>query len=96
MDHLTALATDVAARIRRTQAAVDELQRRLPRPGSQVSSSGDEVVVSVNEHGRLVELQLASGLTARMTCAALECLINDTLRTAVDLAVRTDRRLMSA
>jgi hypothetical protein len=96
MDHLTDLTTDVAARIERAQAAVDELQRRLPRPGVQVSSTGDEVVVSVNEHGRLVELQLASGLTARVTCEALECLINDTLRTAVGLAVRTKRRLMSA
>jgi hypothetical protein len=96
MDHLTDLATEVAARIERTHAAVDELQQRVPSPGVRVSSTGDEVVVSVNEHGRLVGLQLASGLTARVTCEALECLINDTLCTAIDLAVRTERRLMSA
>ena len=96
MNHLTDLATEVAARIRRTQAAVDELQRRSPSPDVRASSRGGEVVVSVNERGRLVGLQLAPGLTSRMTCEALECLLNDTLRTAVDRTTRTERRRRSA
>src|SRR6478735_2856054 len=53
-----------------------------------------EVVVSVDRHGRLMSLQLASSSTARFTCEALECLINDTVRAAVDLAVRPDRQLV--
>jgi YD repeat-containing protein len=44
------------------------------------------VAVSVNEQGRLVSLQLAPGVTTRLTCDALECLINDTLRVAIELA----------
>ena len=43
-----------------------------------------------------MSLQLASSSTARFTCEALECLINDTVRAAVDLAVRPDRQLVSA
>lgn len=85
-DHLTALNTEIAARIGRTQASVAELQRRLPSVGVRVSSAGGEVVVSVNEQGRLMALQLESDLTDRVSCDALEGLINNTLRVAVDLA----------
>lgn len=76
MDHL---AVQVAARICRVRTAVGELQRRLPNTDVQVSSDNGEVVVSVDRHGRLVALHLASDSTARFTCEALECLINDTL-----------------
>ena len=85
-DHLSALTTEIADRIGRTQASVAELQRRLPSVGVRVSSAGGEVVVSVNEQGRLMALQLESDLTDRVSCDALESLINNTLRVAVDLA----------
>jgi hypothetical protein len=96
MDHVAGLATQVADRIGRIRAGVDELHRRSPSTEVRVSSAGGEVVVSVDRHGRLMSLQLASGSTARFTCEALECLINDTLHVAVDLAVRPDRQLVSA
>ena len=97
MGHVTALATQVSDRIERIRAVVDELQRRSPSMEVRVSSAGGEVVVvSVDRHGRLMSLQLASSSTARFTCEALECLINDTMRAAVDLAVRPDRQLVSA
>ena len=96
MDHLAGLATQVADRIGRIRSVVDELQRRSPSMEVRVSSAGGEVLVSVDRHGRLTSLQLAPGSTARFTCEALECLINDTLRVAVDLAARPDRQLLSA
>jgi hypothetical protein len=97
MDHVAGLATQVADRIGRIRAVVDELQRRSPSTEVRVSSAGGEVVVvSVDRHGRLMSLQLASASTARFTCEALERLINDTLRAAVDLAARPDRQLVSA
>lgn len=96
MDHLAGLATQVADRIGRIRSVVDELQRRSPSMEVRVSSAGGEVLVSVDRHGRLASLQLAPGSTARFTCEALECLINDTLRVAVDLAARPDRQLLSA
>lgn len=96
MDHLAGLATQVADRIGRIRSMVDELQRRSPSMEVRVSSAGGEVLVSVDRHGRLTSLQLAPGSTARFTCEALECLINDTLRVAVDLAARPDRQLVSA
>jgi hypothetical protein len=96
MGHVTALATQVSDRIERIRAVVDELQRRSPSMEVRVSSAGGEVVVSVDRHGRLMSLQLASSSTARFTCEALECLINDTVRAAVDLAVRPDRQLVFA
>ena len=58
-DEARTLAASVAARIGCIQAAVDKLQRRLPRTDVRVSSAGGEVVVSVDRHGRLVALQLA-------------------------------------
>ena len=96
MDHVAGLATQVADRIGRIRAVVDELQRRSPSTEVRVSSAGGEVLVSVDGHGRLMFLQLAPGSTARFTCDALEWLINDTLRVAVDLAARPDRQLVSA
>jgi YD repeat-containing protein len=96
MDHAAGLATQVADRIGRIRTVVDELQRRSPSTEVRVSSAGGEVVVSVDRHGRLMSLQLASGSTVRFTYEALERLINDTLRAAVDLAARPDRELVSA
>ena len=96
MGHVTDLATQVADRIERIRDAVDELQRRSSSTEVRVSRAGGEVVVSVDRHGRLVSLQLASGSTVRFTCEALECLINDTLRAAVGLAVSPGRQLVSA
>src|ERR1700731_1001537 len=96
MDHVAGLATQVADRIGRIRAGGDELQRRSPRTEVRVSSAGGDVVVSVDRHGRLMSLQLASGSTVRFTCDALERLINDTFRVAVDLAARPDRQLVSA
>ena len=64
--------------------------------GLLLKPSGGEVVVSVDRHGRLMSLKLASGSTARFTYEALERLINDTLHAAVDLAARPDRQLVSA
>jgi hypothetical protein len=96
MGHVTDLATQVADRIERIRNVVDELRRRSPSTEVRVSSAGGEVVVSVDRHGRLMSLKLASGSTARFTCEALECLINDTLRAAVGLAIRPDRQLVSA
>ena len=96
MDHVAGLATQVADRIGRIRAVVDELQRRSPSREVRVSSAGGEVVVSVDRHGRLMSLKLASGSTVSFTCDALERLINDTLRVAVDLAARPDRQLVSA
>jgi YbaB/EbfC DNA-binding family len=90
-DEAEALAASVAARIGCIRAAVDNLQRRLPCTDIRVSSACGEVVVSVDRHGRLVALQLASGATARLTCEVLEFLINATLRRAVDLAVGAKR-----
>jgi DNA-binding protein YbaB len=86
-DEAEILAASVAATIGCIQAAVDKLQRRLPDTDVWVSSAGGEVVVSVDRHGRLVALQLASEVTASVTCEVLECLINATLRRAVDLAL---------
>ena len=96
MDHAAGIATQVADRIGRIRAAVDELRRRSPSMEVRVSSAGGEVVVSVDRHGRLMSLQLASGSTVRFTCEALEGLINDTLCAAVDLAAQLDRQLVSA
>jgi len=96
MDHVAGIATKVADRIGRIRTVVDELQRRSPTTEVRVSSAGGEVVVSVDRHGRLMSLQLASGSTGRYTYEALERLINQTLRTAVDLATRPDRKLVSA
>ena len=90
-DGARTLAASVAVRIGCIQAAVDKLQRRLPGTDVWVSSAGGEVVVSVDRHGRLVALQLASGATARLTCEVLELLINATLCRAVDLAVGAKR-----
>ena len=90
-DEARTLAASVAARIGCIQAAVDKLQRRLPRTDIRVSSAGGEVVVSVDRHGRLVALQLAPGTTARLTCEVLELLINATLCRAVDLALGAKR-----
>jgi YD repeat-containing protein len=75
---------------------VNKLQRQSPSTEVRVSSAGGEVVVSVDRHGRLMSLKLASGSTARFTYDALERLINDTLDAAVDLAARPDRQLVSA
>ena len=94
-DEAEALAASVAARIGCIQAAVDKLQRRLPGSDVWVSSADAEVVVSVDRHGRLVALQLASGATASLTCDGLECLINETLRRAVDLAVGAKRSTLA-
>jgi hypothetical protein len=96
MDHVAGLATQVADRIGRIRTVVDELRRRSPSTEVRVSSAGGEVLVSVDRYGRLMSLQLAPGSTVRFTCEALECLINDTLRVAVDLAARPDRQLLSA
>jgi YD repeat-containing protein len=96
MDYEAAIATQVANRIGRIRAVVDELQRQSPSTEVRVSSAGGEVVVSVDRHGRLLSVQLASGSTVRFTCEVLERLINDTLRAAVDLAARPDRQLVSA
>jgi YbaB/EbfC DNA-binding family len=90
-DEAGTLAGSVAARIGCIQATVNKLQRRLPGTDVWVSSAGGEVVVSVDRYGRLVALQLASGATARLSCEVLECLINATLRRAVDLAVGAKR-----
>lgn len=65
MGHVTALVTQVSDRIERIRAVVDELQRRSPSMEVRVSSAGGEVVVSVDRHGRLMSLQLASSSTAR-------------------------------
>jgi YbaB/EbfC DNA-binding family len=96
MDRAAGIATQVADRIGRIRSVVDDLQRRSPSMEVRASSAGGEVLVSVDRHGRLTSLQLAPGSTARFTCEALECLINDTLRVAVDLAARPDRQLLSA
>jgi hypothetical protein len=96
MDHAAGVAAQVADRIGRIRVLVDELQRRSPSMEVRVSSAGGEVVVSVDRHGRLMSLQLASGSTVCFTCEALERLINETLRAAVDLAARPDRQLVSA
>jgi hypothetical protein len=90
-DEAGTLAVPVAARIDCIRAAVDKLQRRLPSTDVRVSSAGGEVVVSVDRHGRLVALQLASGTTARLTCENLELLINAALCRAVNLAVGAKR-----
>jgi YD repeat-containing protein len=96
MDHDAGIATQVADRIGRIRTVVNELQRQSPSTEVRVSSAGGEVVVSVDRHGRLMSLKLASGSTARFTYDALERLINDTLDAAVDLAARPDRQLVSA
>ncbi|MFG1930646.1 hypothetical protein ACGFK1_08295 [Mycobacterium sp. NPDC048908] len=96
MDHVAGIAAQVADRIGRIRSAVDELQRQSPSSEVRVSSAGGEVLVSVDRLGRLMSIQLAPGSTVRFTCDALECLINDTLRVAVDLAARPDRQLLSA
>jgi YD repeat-containing protein len=96
MDHEAGIATQVADRIGRIRTVVNELQRQSPSTEVRVSSAGGEVVVSVDRHGRLMSLKLASGSTARFTYDALERLINDTLDAAVDLAARPDRQLVSA
>jgi YD repeat-containing protein len=96
MDHEAGIATQVADRIGRIRTVVNELQRRSPGTEVRVSSAGGDVMVSVDRHGRLMSLKLASGSTARFTYDALERLINDTLDAAVDLAVRPDRQLVSA
>lgn len=95
-DEVAKLARRVAARIGRVQASMEKLQQRLPSTGNLlVSSVGGEVVVTVDHHGRLMRLELAPESTARLTCEALECLINATIRRAVDAAIETDRSLLA-
>jgi hypothetical protein len=89
-------ADELLAWIRRIQHALGELSRRLPRTDVRVSSAGGEVVVSVDSNGGLAALWLAPGVTARFTCKALERLINDTVRTAVDTATTKRSPAMSA
>lgn len=96
MDSVSGLGARVTDRIERIRLLVDELQRRSPSAEVHVSSAGGEVMVSVDRRGRLMSLKLASGTTACFTSDALENLINDTLRAAVDLAARPDRQSVSA
>jgi hypothetical protein len=89
-------ADELLARIRRIQHTLGELGRRLPMTDVQVSSAGAEVVVSVDRCGGLAALWLAPGVTVRFTYKALESLINDTVRTAVDIATTTRPPAISA
>lgn len=97
VDYLADNAADeLLARILRIQHALGELSRRLPRTDVQASSAGGEVVVSVDRSGGLTALWLAPGVTACFTDKALERLINDTVRTAVDMATSKRPPAMSA
>ncbi|MFN6549082.1 hypothetical protein ACP6C7_06270 [Mycolicibacterium septicum] len=85
------LAISIEACIGRVRASVEQLQSRgLVNGNVRMSSADGEVVVSVDRRGRLITLELAPGSTARLPCDTLECLINATLRKAVNLAVRTE------
>ena len=64
-----ALTEQVEARIARLQCAVHELELRFAGVRVQAASEGGEVVVLVDANGRLVGLDLAPGLTGRITCA---------------------------
>jgi hypothetical protein len=90
-DDGTVLAEHVEARIARLRRAVHELERRFAGDHVQAASQGGEVVVSVDASGRLLGLQLAPGLTGRLTCTTLERLINETICAAVTVATRADR-----
>src|SRR5882724_635841 len=87
----TVLAEQVEARIARLRCAVHELELRFAGVRVQAASEGGEVVVLVDANGRLVGLHLAPGVTSRLTCAALERLINETICAAVTVAGRADR-----
>jgi hypothetical protein len=90
-----ALAAQVVERIGRLSGALQRIQRSAQRTWVRVESANRDVVLSVDRDGRLVSLWLAPGSTARLTSAALEALINDTLSTAVDLALGRGRRYAS-
>jgi YD repeat-containing protein len=85
-------AVELAARIEEiVEGVLVELKRRFATADVEVISVGGDVAVSVDRSGRLVELRLAAGSTARFTYDALERLINDTLNTAVDIATQHRR-----
>jgi hypothetical protein len=85
------LAVRIAERIGRLSGAIHRL-REARSNEIRAGSPDRDVEVSVDDGGRLVWLWLAPGTTTRFTSEALEELINDTLREAVDLALRRNRR----
>jgi hypothetical protein len=90
-----ALAAQVIERIGRLSSALQRLQQSAQDTWIRVESANRDVVLSVDRDGRLMSLWLAPGSIARLTSAALEALINDTLSAAVDLALGRKRRCAS-
>ena len=86
------LAARIAERIGRLRDALHRLYPSLQSDEIRAESANCDVALSVDRGGRLVWLWLAPGTTTRFTSEALEGLINDTLREAVDLAFSCDRR----
>lgn len=90
MDHLAesnpVVAARLSGRIERLRCALNRLRQEGVSTDIRVESPGGDVAVSVDRGGRLVALWLAPGSTHRFTHQALECLINDALRAAVEFA----------
>jgi len=88
-------SVELAVRIAERIGRLSDVTRRLNRGGRsnviRAESANRDVAVSVDHDGRLVWLWLVPGTTARLTGEALQRLINDTLREAVDLALRCNR-----